>query len=174
MIKSLNRNRNYCNYLYDLDCVNKIECEYWKNNTVSMNNTITKVSLVSNNGVTNGIYKVELNELHNNEVIVEKVGISDKLKSYPHELSGGEQQRVVIARALIINPKIIFADEPTGNLDKQNSEEIMELFKQINKDTKVTILQVTHSQDMANYSNRIIKLLDGEIISDSKKKKHKK
>lgn len=97
--------------------------------------------------------------------ILETVGLSDKCKSYPNQLSGGQQQRCAIARAVIYEPKILLADEPTGNLDSKSGTEIMELFSRINKDKGITILMVTHSAECALYSDRVIILSDGEISS---------
>lgn len=92
------------------------------------------------------------------------VGLEKKRKNLPKELSGGQQQRVSIARAIILNPSIILADEPIGNLDSKSGKEVMELFKKINKEENITILQVTHSEESAKYGNRIIRLKDGQII----------
>lgn len=103
-------------------------------------------------------YEKKLNEL------LEVVGLSEKKNALPSELSGGEQQRVAIARAVIMDPKIILADEATGNLDSKTGQDIMELFKKINKEKGITILQVTHSEEIANYGDRIIQLKDGQII----------
>lgn len=103
-------------------------------------------------------YEKKLNEL------LEIVGLSEKKNALPSELSGGEQQRVAIARAVIMDPKIILADEATGNLDSKTGQDIMELFKKINKEKGITILQVTHSEEIANYGDRIIQLKDGQII----------
>lgn len=91
------------------------------------------------------------------------IGLEDKRKALPRELSGGQQQRVSIARAVIMNPSIILADEPIGNLDSKSGEEVMKLFKRINEEKKITILQVTHSQEATEYGNRVIKLKDGAI-----------
>ena len=97
--------------------------------------------------------------------ILETVGLSDKRGSYPNRLSGGQQQRCAIARAVIYEPKILLADEPTGNLDSKSGTEIMELFSRINKENGITILMVTHSSECAAYSDRVITLSDGQISS---------
>lgn len=99
--------------------------------------------------------------------ILEIVGLTERRDFTPRELSGGQQQRVAIARALIANPKLILADEPIGNLDSQSGTEIMELFRKINQEKGITIVQVTHSQEAAEYSNRIIHMKDGMIERDS-------
>ena len=100
------------------------------------------------------------------ENILDIIGLKDKRKYLPHQLSGGQQQRVSIARAMILNPKIILADEPIGNLDSKSGEDIMKLFKEVNEKERITILQVTHSKEAAEYGNRIINLKDGKIITD--------
>ena len=96
--------------------------------------------------------------------ILKIVGLEEKRKSLPNQLSGGQQQRVSIARAVIMNPKVILADEPIGNLDSKSGEEVMKLFKTLNEEENVTILQVTHSEESAKYGNRIIRLKDGKIV----------
>lgn len=95
--------------------------------------------------------------------IVEILGINCKLKSRISELSGGEQQRVAIARALITKPKLLCADEPTGNLDKKNTVEVMNLLKKINTEMNTTILIITHDHQVAEYADEIIKMDDGRI-----------
>ena len=100
--------------------------------------------------------------------IVNKLGIESKLDSFPSELSGGQQQRVAIARSLIYNPSIILADEPTGNLDRKNSKEIIEIFKYFNKTLKQTIILITHDEEIALQANRIITIVDGKIVGDEK------
>ena len=100
--------------------------------------------------------------------IVNKLGIESKLDSFPSELSGGQQQRVAIARSLIYNPSIILADEPTGNLDRKNSKEIIEIFKYFNKTLKQTIILITHDEEIALQANRIVTIVDGKIVGDEK------
>ena len=96
--------------------------------------------------------------------ILDLVGLSDRRKHTPKELSGGQQQRVAIARALISEPDLILADEPIGNLDSVTGTEIMELFQRINKEKGKTIVQVTHSENAAQYGTRIIRLKDGRLV----------
>jgi len=98
------------------------------------------------------------------EKILKIIGLEDKRKALPNQLSGGQQQRVSIARAIILSPQIILADEPIGNLDSKSGQEVMELFKTINKEEKITILQVTHSEESAKYGDRIVRLKDGKIV----------
>ncbi|MBU3171791.1 ABC transporter ATP-binding protein [Clostridium estertheticum] len=97
------------------------------------------------------------------EKILKIIGMIDRRKYTPNELSGGQQQRVAIARALIFNPEIILADEPIGNLDSKTGTEIMNLFRNINKEFGKTIIQVTHSEDAASYGTHILRIKDGEI-----------
>lgn len=105
---------------------------------------------------------LKLDEAYFNE-IVETLGIEAKLNNRINELSGGEQQRVAIARALITRPKLLCADEPTGNLDRKNTIEVMNLFKKINKEMNTTILMITHDHQVAEYADEIIKIDDGRI-----------
>lgn len=100
--------------------------------------------------------------------IVKKLGIESKLDSFPSELSGGQQQRIAIARSLIYRPSIILADEPTGNLDRKNSKEIIEIFKYFNRSLKQTIILITHDEEIALQANRIITIVDGKIVGDEK------
>ncbi len=95
-----------------------------------------------------------------------KVGLADRVNHRPNELSGGQRQRVAVARALVNNPSIILADEPTGNLDSATSIEIMALFQNIHKNGN-TVIIVTHEEDIAQYAHRIIRLKDGEVASDA-------
>ncbi len=100
-----------------------------------------------------------------------KVGLKERMHHQPNQLSGGQQQRVAIARAVVNNAPIIFADEPTGNLDTKMSLDIMALFTKLNKELGRTIILVTHEEDIARYADRIIKIVDGEIHSDERNKK---
>ena len=104
---------------------------------------------------------------------LKQVGLEKRMYHQPNQLSGGQQQRVAIARAVVNEAPIIFADEPTGNLDTKMSVEIMELFTKLNKDLGRTIILVTHEEDIALYADRIIKIVDGEIHSDEKVKNKK-
>jgi len=129
---------------------------------------------------TSAIENVELPMLYNGlpvnqrrqraEAALKKVGLSGRENHHPNQLSGGQQQRVAIARALVNNASIILADEPTGNLDTKTSAEIMELFTKLNIESNITIILVTHEHDIAAYSRRIIKFLDGYVVSDESTK----
>ena len=100
--------------------------------------------------------------------LLEIVGLTDKRKFLPKQLSGGQQQRVAIARAVIMEPSLILADEATGNLDSESTKEIMQLFKKLNREQNITIIQVTHSSEVAKYGNKIIYLKDGQIVNYKK------
>ncbi len=102
------------------------------------------------------------------EELLLKVGLGDRLNHMPNEISGGQKQRIAIARALANKPAIILADEPTGNLDTASSQEIMELFTQLNKEG-TTVIIVTHEDDIALYAKRIVRFRDGEIIEDTRR-----
>lgn len=126
---------------------------------------------------TTAIENVELPMIYNNteakkrselaSQAISMVGLNGREHHLPSQLSGGQQQRVAIARAIVNNPSIILADEPTGNLDSQTSAEIMEIFRDLNKNGK-TIIMITHEQDIARYGNRIITFKDGHIVEDKR------
>jgi len=125
---------------------------------------------------TSAIENVELPMLYNGRSAEERseqarralksVGLEGREDHHPNQLSGGQQQRVAIARALVNDAPIILADEPTGNLDTKTSVEIMELFVRLNRESGITVVLVTHEPDIAAYSKRIIRFLDGRIVSD--------
>ena len=97
---------------------------------------------------------------------VRKLGIENKLDSFPSELSGGQQQRVAIARSLIYSPSLVLADEPTGNLDRENSREIIEILKYFNRTLNQTIIVITHDESIALEAERVITIVDGKIVGD--------
>lgn len=104
---------------------------------------------------------------HRFEVVVNLLGLSHRLHHKPSELSGGEQQRVAIARALITEPKILLADEPTGNLDTKSSESVLSLLRSLNKDLGQTIVMITHNPDAATYGTRVLHMRDGLVVNGS-------
>ncbi len=106
------------------------------------------------------VNKQKLNEL------IKELGLEDRKKHLPNELSGGQQQRTSIGRAIITNPAIILADEPTGNLDSKASDEIVALLKKSNKDYKQTIIMITHNMEIAKIADRVIKIEDGKIVKE--------
>jgi putative ABC transport system ATP-binding protein len=130
---------------------------------------------------TSAIENVELPMLYDGHAARERreramaalksVGLEGREDHHPNQLSGGQQQRVAIARALVNEAPIILADEPTGNLDTKTSIEIMELFVKLNNDSGITVILVTHEPDIATFSKRIIRFLDGRIVSDEPVKK---
>jgi putative ABC transport system ATP-binding protein len=99
------------------------------------------------------------------EAILKRMQIDHRADHLPLQLSGGQQQRVAVARALVINPALILADEPTGNLDSKNSEEVMQMLRQLNREG-TTVVMVTHSEHEARYASRIVRMLDGQIITE--------
>ncbi|MCL4491073.1 MAG: ABC transporter ATP-binding protein [Nitrospirae bacterium] len=132
---------------------------------------------------TSALENVELPMLYNGVPAMERrqkaaealrvVGLAGREKHYTNQLSGGQQQRVAIARSIVNAAPIIFADEPTGNLDTKTSNEIMELFVKLNEESKITIILVTHESDLAGYGKRLIKFLDGRVVNDELVKKTK-
>jgi putative ABC transport system ATP-binding protein len=125
---------------------------------------------------TTALENVELPLLYNGVSVKERhqkalaalktVGLEGREHHHPNQLSGGQQQRVAIARAIVNEVPIILADEPTGNLDTKTSQEIMELFQKLNNESSITVILVTHEQDIAAYTRRVIRFLDGHVVSD--------
>jgi putative ABC transport system ATP-binding protein len=101
---------------------------------------------------------------HRFEVVANLLGLSKRLKHKPSELSGGEQQRVALARAIISEPKIVLADEPTGNLDTKSSDAVLSLLRQLNKDLGQTVVMITHNPEAASYGNRVLHMRDGKVV----------
>ena len=101
--------------------------------------------------------------------LLELLGLTERVNHLPSELSGGQQQRVAIGRALINKPKLILADEPTGNLDQKNSREIIKLFRELNEKYGQTILLITHDEKIAEHAERILVIEDGQIVKDSRR-----
>ena len=95
-----------------------------------------------------------------------QVGLADRVQHKPVELSGGQQQRVGIARALVKNPSVLLADEPTGNLDAASSREIMSVIQELNRHSGITVVIVTHEQDIAAHASRVVTMLDGKVLND--------
>jgi putative ABC transport system ATP-binding protein len=104
--------------------------------------------------------------LESANIMLEKVGLGQYSRSRPNQISGGQQQRVAIARALVNQPKLLLADEPTGNLDTHTSQEIMALFSELNQRDGITVVLITHEPDIATYANRLVRLSDGRIVYD--------
>jgi len=101
---------------------------------------------------------------HRFEKVIQLLGLQDRLKHKPSELSGGQQQRVALARAIISEPKIVLADEPTGNLDTKSSESVLSLLRQLNREIGQTIVMITHNPDAATYGNRVLHMRDGMVV----------
>jgi putative ABC transport system ATP-binding protein len=104
---------------------------------------------------------------HRFEVVANLLGLSERLTHKPSELSGGEQQRVALARAIVSEPKIVLADEPTGNLDTKSSEAVLNLLRQLNQDLGQTIVMITHNPDAAAYGHRVLHMRDGQVVNGS-------
>jgi putative ABC transport system ATP-binding protein len=104
---------------------------------------------------------------HRFQVVADLLGLSGRLKHKPSELSGGEQQRVALARAIVSEPKIVLADEPTGNLDTRSSEAVLGLLRQLNQDLGQTIVMITHNPEAAAYGHRVLHMRDGEVVDGS-------
>jgi ABC-type lipoprotein export system ATPase subunit len=129
-------------------------------------NLLTRTSSLENVMMPLSYTNVSLSERESRrraKALLERVGLGDRLHNHPSQLSGGQQQRVAIARALINSPPLLFADEPTGNLDSRTSVEMLRLFQQLNKEEGITIILVTHDNNVASYAKRTIHIKDGLI-----------
>jgi putative ABC transport system ATP-binding protein len=131
--------------------------------------TLTAVENVMLPLLMQGIEKTTA--LEKAQLALNRVELSDKYTNLPSQLSGGQQQRVSIARSIVHSPKILFADEPTANLDTFSSKTVLDIFLKLNKESKLTIVMVTHETEYAQLSHRILDLLDGKIVSDKIKRK---
>ena len=130
-------------------------------------NLIPRLNAIGNVELTLSIAGLDKNERRKRaEELLESVGLKERMRHKPAELSGGERQRVAIARALANNPEFLLMDEPTGNIDSKTAKEIMGLVKRLNKDEGVTIIMITHDQQLATQAKRIVKMLDGSIIKE--------
>ncbi len=130
-------------------------------------NLLSRASAMSNVELPLIYARVSTRERHNRaREALEKVGLADRAKHQPNELSGGQRQRVAVARALVNDPSILLADEPTGNLDSRTSAEIMDLFDELNAAGN-TLIVVTHEEDIAAHARRTVRLLDGKIVEDT-------
>ncbi len=122
------------------------------------------------NGLENVMFPAELKKdadaMSKAKALLESVGLGHRGRNFPEQLSGGEQQRVAICRALINDPEIVFADEPTGNLDSENSEGIIKLLLDLHSDRQTTLVMATHSRSLANRADRVIRLHDGRILEE--------
>jgi putative ABC transport system ATP-binding protein len=103
------------------------------------------------------------------KALLERVGLRNRGSNYPHQLSGGEKQRVAICRALINDPSILFADEPTGNLDSKNGDAILDLLLDLHRERRMTLIMVTHSEEIAGMAERVLTLHDGRLVSDERR-----
>jgi len=127
-------------------------------------NLLRKTPAIANVELPLVYAKVSSSERHRRaRVVLEDVGLGDKINNFPSQLSGGQQQRVAIARALVTNPRIILADEPTGNLDSKSGQDIMRIFRELHTKGR-TIVLVTHDQNVAKNAKRIIKIVDGKVV----------
>ena len=121
----------------------------------------------------NVLLPAELSNVDNGGIVrarelLQRVGLADRLDHYPVQLSGGEQQRVALARAFMVQPPILMADEPTGNLDSENGRQILELLIGLNKQENTTLVLVTHDRELAAHADRVVMLKDGRVVSDGK------
>ncbi|MDH4468240.1 MAG: ABC transporter ATP-binding protein [Bacteriovoracaceae bacterium] len=155
----------------DLSRMKKKEVAHFRNEKIGFvfqfNYLIAELSVLENVLLPAKKYGQEKNRLELAKSILEKVGLIEKLNRLPRQLSGGEEQRVAIARSLVMGPKYLFADEPTGSLDTGNGEIVMKMLKEVHEQKGTTVILVTHEPDYARRAQRQVSLADGRIISDS-------
>ncbi len=154
----------------DVENLSKDELALLRNRTIGFvfqgYNLLQRMSLLDNVSLPLIYCGVEHEQRNRRaQELLAKVGLADKADSVPNQISGGQQQRVAIARALINHPRLILADEPTGNLDSRTSEEIMALFEELNREG-ITIVLVTHEEDIARHAKRQVRFYDGCVVSD--------
>lgn len=154
----------------DVSCLTDKELAFVRNNELGFVfqsfNLIPRMTLLENVELPMVYAGITGRERRNRALAaLEKVGLKDRIKHMPNEISGGQKQRAAIARAIVNNPSVIMADEPTGNLDTKSSEEIMKIFQRLNVDG-ATVIMVTHEMDIAQHAKRIVRFRDGEIIDD--------
>jgi ABC-type lipoprotein export system ATPase subunit len=137
-------------------------------NLLSRTSAIDNVSMPLNYGTTI-VHEDEARERASK--LLERVGLADRMDHHPSQLSGGQQQRVAIARSLVNQPRLLLADEPTGNLDSRTSEEILQMFRDLNDKDGLTIILVTHDPEVANHAKRVIRIRDGLIESGAEPKR---
>ena len=155
----------------DVRTLNKDELAHLRNKTIGFvfqgYNLLPRANLVDNVALPLVYAAVgKLGRINEALELLEKVGLGSYGRSFPNQVSGGQQQRAAIARALINHPRLILADEPTGNLDTKTSHEIMKLFKKLNEGEGITIVLVTHESDIAAYAERLVQFLDGRVVHD--------
>lgn len=134
-------------------------------------NLIPGISALENVTISLMPYRLSKSKEEDAKKLLKELGLEKRTFQIPSKLSGGEKQRVAIARALINNPKIILADEPTGQLDSKTGKEIIESLRRLNREKKITIVIVTHDESLLEYVKRVIRLKDGKVIEDAKKRK---
>ncbi len=129
----------------------------------ALENVMVPLELAGSRARRNGVPARE-----NAMEIIRRVGLQDRARHYPVQLSGGEKQRVALARAFVNRPRILFADEPTGNLDRRTGDKVVELIQELNREESSTLVLVTHDMDLAEKADRVVRLVDGKLFSDQK------